>query len=323
MSTQPHQPPAEPIRLPFVAKCPACKGLVWTGWPRDEATEKDFQRKADERAATGLIIERGPLDALTVCRCTDAGRLKTLSAELEAERAKYTEAVYAMTKHQNERDALLAELEQAIESKAHTQQYYAERFEPLKEWARNLPPDLRNQFFSLIANASTSVHDGPPELTVQLNLMRHRAEKAEAEFEQARAQLAEAEAKLTTILEDQKYKGGVQYWIRKHDEIMLLATRIAAESVTATADRDAQAALAGELRRALEQILNLSSNDCVISFGEAIKLTVAALALSPSAALAGRLEAAFREGWECHGVSTGGSPYFAHDWQNSETRKSL
>lgn len=70
---------------------------------------------------------------------------------------------------------LKAELADARESKERSRQWYAERWEPLKQWARkDLPPELCDQFFCIIANAiKTPCGDKPPTLTVQLNLMRH------------------------------------------------------------------------------------------------------------------------------------------------------
>jgi hypothetical protein len=37
--------------------------------------------------------------------------------------------------------------------------------------------------------------------------------------------LAKQERKLTRILCDPKYKGGVQFWIKKHDELLLKLSR--------------------------------------------------------------------------------------------------
>jgi hypothetical protein len=63
----------------------------------------------------------------------------------------------------------------------HCQQWYAERWQELQRWAReDIPHPIRNEFFSIIANG-TKGPNAPPNYARQLNVMRHRAERAEAQ----------------------------------------------------------------------------------------------------------------------------------------------
>lgn len=104
--------------------------------------------------------------------------------------------------------AALAQSEQrrdeAIEAKKFTQQWYAVRWERLKDWARNeIPADLREQFFCIVANATKSVLE-PPTYGLQLNMMRHRAELAEeraAQSEQEQEKLRRKAAHWDEITE--------------------------------------------------------------------------------------------------------------------------
>lgn len=92
-------------------------------------------------------------------------------------------------------DALTRERDEALESKAHTQQWYASRLEPLEDWARKeLTRALREQFFSIIANACSSVSEKPPTLTVQLNLMRHDRDQLRSTLAERDKELAEVRA---------------------------------------------------------------------------------------------------------------------------------
>lgn len=52
---------------------------------------------------------------------------------------------------------------------------------------------------------------------------------------------ANAEAKLSNVLYDKDYEGGVQYWIRKHDELALILARLQAAEAGHQAVRDAAA----------------------------------------------------------------------------------
>lgn len=54
-------------------------------------------------------------------------------------------------------------------------------------------------------------------------------------------QLANAKAKLTAVLTDKDYEGGVQYWIRKHDELALILARLQSAESGHRAVRDAAA----------------------------------------------------------------------------------
>lgn len=54
-------------------------------------------------------------------------------------------------------------------------------------------------------------------------------------------QLANAEAKLTAVLTDKDYEGGVQYWIHKHDELALILARLQSAESGHRAVRDAAA----------------------------------------------------------------------------------
>lgn len=122
-----------------------------------------------------------------------------LAAELEAERERCRQmvagkvhddqmhmATIARISHEQAATSAALELaqgerEEAMRQRESTRQWYAERWEPLKQWARaDLPDELRDQFFNIIANATKTVMDRPPTLTIQLNLMRHERDAAKA-----------------------------------------------------------------------------------------------------------------------------------------------
>lgn len=112
-----------------------------------------------------------------------------LRGELDTARRLIDYDTKAMLTMCEEQDQLTAERDAAVESKAFTQQWYAQRFEPLKAWARTeLSEVQKDEFFSIIANSQKITGDAPPELAVQLNLMRHERDAAQqmvAEMRQA------------------------------------------------------------------------------------------------------------------------------------------
>lgn len=102
---------------------------------------------------------------------------------VEAVRQALSRAEEARRRAEEERD-------RETERREHTTQYYAERWEPLKEWARtDLPEDLKDQFFNIIANTKKAIGEQPPALTIQLNLMRHERNAATAALAKANAEI--------------------------------------------------------------------------------------------------------------------------------------
>jgi len=79
-------------------------------------------------------------------------------------------------------------LARAVSSREHSRQWYAERFEVLKELCKEA--GIWDRAAAIIANGR-EVGRAPSALTVQLNLMRHRAERAERNQEALRAALVE------------------------------------------------------------------------------------------------------------------------------------
>ncbi len=78
--------------------------------------------------------------------------------------------------------ALERQLAEALESRAFTQQWYAERWKTLEDWFRSEGKDLpiRDQFWSILANGVKDANT-PPTYAQQLNIAKHRAERAEKE----------------------------------------------------------------------------------------------------------------------------------------------
>lgn len=100
--------------------------------------------------------------------------LEVAQAELSSLRASLADAV-------RERD-------EAREKREHTQQWYAQRWERLKDWARHeIPDELREQFFSIVANGQAAIGEEPPSIAIQLNLMRHERDAALAQLAEAKS----------------------------------------------------------------------------------------------------------------------------------------
>lgn len=94
-------------------------------------------------------------------------------------------------------DQLLAELEQAQESRQHTQEWYSQRWERLKEWARReIPEQLREEFFSIIANGTKNATESPT-YGQQMQLLKNKAELLQSRLATAEAALEKYRSCLT------------------------------------------------------------------------------------------------------------------------------
>ncbi len=77
------------------------------------------------------------------------------------------------------------------ESKAFIVQWYAQRWERLKDWARKeIPADLTEQFFSIVANGTKDPCE-PPTYGQQMNILRHENKEQAATIETLEKSIAE------------------------------------------------------------------------------------------------------------------------------------
>lgn len=69
------------------------------------------------------------------------------------------------------------DIERAKAARARTQQWYAVRWKRLQEWARaEIPDNLSQEFFSIVANGTKNVHE-EPTYAQELNLATFRADE--------------------------------------------------------------------------------------------------------------------------------------------------
>lgn len=142
-----------------------------------------------EALALKLGAADGPFTAMDLNQCAAQAkgmevRISTLERLLE-EDAKATEDSQAITARymsdaaeaQEHAKNLAQDLQRATAARARTQQWYAVRWERLKEWARSeIPEDLSHEFFSIVANGTKNVSE-EPTYAQQLNLAVFRAEE--------------------------------------------------------------------------------------------------------------------------------------------------
>lgn len=81
-------------------------------------------------------------------------------------------------------------LEEATRKREHTQQWYAQRWDRLKQWARKeIPDEFSNQFFSILANGAKDVMEQPSTYDQQFNLLAAERDKLKRELEEVRKML--------------------------------------------------------------------------------------------------------------------------------------
>jgi hypothetical protein len=92
-------------------------------------------------------------------------------------------------------DTTVADAAMALTDRlASMREFYGQRYKVLFDWAhRELNDDQKTQYFNIVANGTPSVYEAP-EYAQQFNLMKHRAEAAEAEVERLRALSAPEQA---------------------------------------------------------------------------------------------------------------------------------
>lgn len=84
----------------------------------------------------------------------------------------------------------------------HTQEWYATRWRRLKEWARkDIPDNLSNQFFSIIANGTKDPFE-PPTYAQQMNVLKHHLERAVRKLSTSRKQAQELQAVWSSMIGD-------------------------------------------------------------------------------------------------------------------------
>jgi hypothetical protein len=95
---------------------------------------------------------------------------------------------------------LRRELEEATRKREHTQQWYAQRWDRLKQWAKNeIPEELSEQFFNIVANGTKDVWEAPPDHVLQFNLLLHERDSLKREVEELRGKLRRAEATIDEL----------------------------------------------------------------------------------------------------------------------------
>jgi hypothetical protein len=100
-------------------------------------------------------------------------------------------------------NALITERDDAISSKEHTQQWYAERLVPMKDWARGLDEELKHQFFGLLANGIKTPFD-PPTYAQILNMEKWKRKDAEQKVIELHEQLCLAKERIADLDEAMK-----------------------------------------------------------------------------------------------------------------------
>ena len=100
-----------------------------------------------------------------------SARSDRLEAALAAERARADKA-----------EAALAEEEA---HRVHAEEWYAVRFEVLKDWARK---NDHNEVFNILANGVPNITD-PPTYAQQMNILKHKLDAAEAALAESRREV--------------------------------------------------------------------------------------------------------------------------------------
>jgi hypothetical protein len=86
-----------------------------------------------------------------------------------------------------------------VERHDHTRYWYGVRHKRLWHWAHDeLAPDLRDRYFSILANGTADVHE-EPTYAQQYNQMQWRMQAAEAEKTRMQASLEECSGNCTAL----------------------------------------------------------------------------------------------------------------------------
>lgn len=100
-------------------------------------------------------------------------------------------------------EELKEERDLAIERRDWTQQWYAQRHQRMDDWMRKEAPEgAKNQYFSIAANGTKDPFE-PPTYAQQFNVMKWRAEKAEARIAELESAQPKAE-KVERLVSDQE-----------------------------------------------------------------------------------------------------------------------
>ena len=194
--------------------CYGCYVGTWKGLTKADAIETWNRRHAhaSEQGAEQFWKDWSWGGGSTISiAITDP--IKTLARE-------FAEAYHAHASEQERK-----ELEQAISSRKHTQDWYAAHYGKVEDWARKiLPEPWRTQYFNCVANGTyDSVKDvGEPYMTkvgmvtpsgyfrmdtAAEQLLRDQTERAES----AEALIGELRDALLALLDNAEYMGGTTY----------------------------------------------------------------------------------------------------------------